>query len=134
MKLNYKLEDLDKIAATITKHLSKKVVCFNGDMGAGKTTLISAILKAMGSGDEASSPTFSIVNEYQIPNDKIYHFDFYRIDSVEEAFDMGVEYYFESDHWLFMEWSERIEELLPLEKHIITISVHNDNERTLVLE
>ena len=102
-------------------------------MGAGKTTFINALLKAMKSDDVATSPTFSIVNEYKLPNDKIYHFDFYRIESIEEAYNFGVEDYLYSNHWLFIEWPDRIEELLPENTQTITITKIDNNKRSLKL-
>ncbi len=102
-------------------------------MGAGKTTFINALLKAMQSSDVATSPTFSIVNEYAIPGDKVYHFDFYRIESIEEAYNFGIEDYLDSNHWLFMEWPERVEELLPEDSQTITITDLNDHVRSLKL-
>eukprot|EP01093_Parvamoeba_rugata_P002937 TRINITY_DN13722_c0_g1_i1.p1 TRINITY_DN13722_c0_g1~~TRINITY_DN13722_c0_g1_i1.p1 ORF type:complete len:121 (-),score=24.91 TRINITY_DN13722_c0_g1_i1:278-640(-) len=102
-------------------------------MGAGKTTFINALIKAMQSDDIATSPTFSIVNEYTLPNDKVYHFDFYRIESIDEAYSFGIEDYLNSNHWLFMEWSERIEELIPEDSQTITITHLNDNIRSLKL-
>ena len=82
-------------------------------MGTGKTTLISSISKILGSNSTVSSPTFSIVNEYELPNDKIYHFDFYRIKNYTEALDIGFEEYLKSDSWNFIEWPEKIYPLLP---------------------
>ena len=87
----------------------------------------------MKSEDIATSPTFSIVNEYNLPGDKVYHFDFYRIESIEEAYNFGIEDYLTSEHWLFMEWSERIEELIPSVNQTITISDLQDNKRSLKL-
>jgi len=133
IEFKYHLKDIDKIAVNVLSHLNTKTVLFNGDMGAGKTTFINALLKAMKSEDIATSPTFSIVNEYNLPGDKIYHFDFYRIESIEEAYNFGIEDYLTSKHWLFMEWSERIEELIPSVNQTITISDLQDNKRSLKL-
>jgi len=133
IEFTYHLKDIDKIAVNVLSHLNTKTVLFNGDMGAGKTTFINALLKAMKSEDIATSPTFSIVNEYNLPGDKVYHFDFYRIESIEEAYNFGIEDYLTSEHWLFMEWSERIEELIPSVNQTITISDLQDNKRSLKL-
>ncbi len=133
IELTYHLKDIDAIAANVLEHLTSKTILFNGLMGAGKTTFINAMLKAMHSNDAATSPTFSIVNEYVIPNDKIYHFDCYRIESLDEAYNFGIEDYFNSNNWLFIEWSERIEELLPEDTQTITITDLNDNKRSLKL-
>jgi len=89
---------------------------FSGDMGSGKTTLIQALVKELGSTDPVSSPTFSLVNEYEIEDggvNTIYHFDFYRIESIEEVYDIGYEEYFYSNNYCFIEWPEKIETLLP---------------------
>ena len=129
----YTLEEIDTLATTLIKKLDSKVVLFNGEMGAGKTTLIKAMVKAMGCDDIVSSPTFSIVNEYVIPNDTIYHFDFYRIEDIEEAYNFGIEDYFASNHWLFIEWSKHISSLLPLDVCTIDISIETPINRTLKL-
>lgn len=131
VELPYNLHQIDSVASTILKQLESKVVVFNGDMGAGKTTFIKALLKAMNSKDVVNSPTFSIVNEYSIPNDKVYHFDFYRIESLEEAFNFGIEDYMNSDHWLFIEWADRIEPLLPEQRSTIDITVIDEENRSL---
>ncbi|WP_458626663.1 tRNA (adenosine(37)-N6)-threonylcarbamoyltransferase complex ATPase subunit type 1 TsaE [Winogradskyella sp. PC D3.3] len=133
LEFTYHLKDIDAIAAEVLDHLDVKTVLFNGNMGAGKTTFVNALLKAMHSNDVATSPTFSIVNEYNIPNDKIYHFDFYRIESIEEAYNFGIEDYLSSTHWVFMEWAERIEELIPEHSQKITITDLQDNKRSLEL-
>ena len=79
-----------------------------------------------------NSPTFSLVNEYQIAgNESVYHFDFYRINSEEEAYDMGIEEYFDSQAWCFIEWPDKVENLLPLESVVIKLSINQDNTRTI---
>lgn len=133
IEFTYHLEDIEATAASVLEHLVSKTVLFNGSMGAGKTTFINALLNAMQSDDTATSPTFSIVNEYNIPNDKVYHFDFYRIESIDEAYNFGIEDYLNSNHWLFMEWPERIEDLIPENHQAITITDLEDNNRSLKL-
>ena len=97
-------------------------------MGAGKTTFTKAICKALGVDEAVTSPTFAIVNEYAGP---IYHFDFYRLKRVEEAFDMGFEDYLYSGAWCLIEWPERIEDLLPKETVRVHILVEEDGTRTV---
>ncbi|NRD20138.1 tRNA (adenosine(37)-N6)-threonylcarbamoyltransferase complex ATPase subunit type 1 TsaE [Winogradskyella eckloniae] len=133
IEFTYHLKDIDAIAASVLEHLDAKTILFNGQMGAGKTTFINAMLKAMQSNDVATSPTFSIVNEYTIPNDKVYHFDFYRINSIDEAYNFGIEEYLNSNFWLFMEWPERIDDLIPLDSQTITITSIDENKRSLKL-
>lgn len=109
------VSDLDEVAKALIEAFQKpRVVLFYGEMGAGKTTFIKAICKALGVTDEVQSPTFALVNEY-FDNDQhpVYHFDFYRINSEEEALDIGLYEYLDSGRWCFLEWPEKIASLLP---------------------
>ena len=109
-----------------------KVWIFRGEMGAGKTTLIKAIAKQLGVNDIVQSPTFSIVNEYAtIGNDKVFHFDFYRIKNEEEAFDIGVEEYFYSGNSCLIEWPDKIPTLLPDSYFEIAITLTENELRKL---
>ena len=106
---------------------NKKVVAFYGEMGSGKTTLIKAICKFLGVNDGTSSPTFSIVNEYvSAKAGNIYHFDFYRLKNEAEAMDIGCEEYFSSGNYCFIEWPERIPNLLPADTVNIRIAIKDD--------
>src|ERR1035437_336952 len=110
----------------------KKIFAFYGEMGSGKTTFIKAICETLGVPDPISSPTFSIVNEYRsATGKKIFHFDFYRIKSLNEAYDMGYEDYFYSDAYCFIEWPEKIEELLP-ENYVKVAITQKGEQRTIV--
>ncbi|MDO6437525.1 tRNA (adenosine(37)-N6)-threonylcarbamoyltransferase complex ATPase subunit type 1 TsaE [Cyclobacterium sp. 1_MG-2023] len=113
----------------------KKVWVFQGDMGAGKTTLIKAICEKLKIADAVSSPTFSIVNEYTgETGDAIYHFDFYRIEDPMEAFDMGIEEYFASGSYCFVEWAEKIPMFLPDEFALISIESESDEKRIIAIK
>jgi tRNA threonylcarbamoyladenosine biosynthesis protein TsaE len=133
IELNFKLDNLSEIAKKIVENAHSKTLLFYGEMGAGKTTLISAIVSELGSKDKASSPTFSIVNEYKIPDGMLYHFDFYRLKNQVEAMDMGVEDYFYSGAWNLIEWPEKIIDLLPDNITVIELSILDDNSRLLKL-
>ena len=127
------LSDLDYVAQKfVNKMDNRKVFAFYGEMGAGKTTLIKAICKAMGVTETITSPTFSLVNEYKDDDDNpIYHFDFYRIKNIEEAFDFGYEDYFYSGNICFVEWPELIESLLPTEVVEVIIKVDKNGQRLI---
>ncbi|HEY0031346.1 MAG TPA: tRNA (adenosine(37)-N6)-threonylcarbamoyltransferase complex ATPase subunit type 1 TsaE [Bacteroidia bacterium] len=118
------LAELPELAKKMLKYFDgQKIIAFYGELGAGKTTLIKAICKELGVTDVMTSPTFSIVNEYRGPKgQKIYHFDFFRLQSVGEAYDMGYEEYFYSGAYCFIEWPEKIAELLPLEFEKVRIT------------
>ncbi len=127
------LAELEKVAVELMQTLKVfTVIAFHGEMGAGKTTSIKAIGKVLGVKDIISSPTFSIVNEYQTKTkEKIFHFDFYRIKNETEAYDIGVEEYFDSGHYCFVEWPEKIPSLLPLKYAEVFITINDDTHRTI---
>lgn len=107
---------------------------FRGGMGAGKTTLISRIVALLGSEDTVTSPTFALVNEYEGNEGLIYHFDFYRIDKVEEVFDLGYEEYFYSGDLCLVEWPEKIEALIPDDVMTVKIEVEDNEERVFTID
>jgi len=113
---------------------NSRIFLFYGDMGAGKTTLIKSLCECLGTAEPVTSPTFSIVNEYIGTKNKIYHFDFYRLKNQTEALDMGYEEYFYSDAYCFIEWPEKIPDLLPGHYNRVTINVQADNSRQVTIE
>lgn len=129
------LDGLTEVAEAIIESLNgRNVVAFCGTMGAGKTTLISAIMEYLGSSDNVTSPTFALVNQYSTANgDTVYHFDFYRINRIEEVFDMGYEEYFYSGDLCLIEWPELIEDLLPEEAMVVKIDVLSPTERRFTI-
>jgi len=135
MNKNYTLEDLPHIASEIISSVTNKKLLFYGQMGVGKTTLIKEICNQLGVLDSISSPTFSLVNEYNTSNkSKVFHFDFYRIENEEEALDIGIEEYFDTSHWCFVEWPENIENLLPLDVVQIHLSSLDVGQRTIQIK
>lgn len=131
---NIKIPDLVSVAKELIEEAGDvKVWLFQGEMGAGKTTLIKAIGKSLGIDDDMSSPTFGIVNEYAYQGNIIYHFDFYRIKSEDEAFDIGIEEYFYSGHYCFVEWPEKIPNLIPPNHAVITIDTDENKNRTIAI-
>lgn len=133
MEISYTISEIDLVAKQLLEHLSTKTLLLYGDMGVGKTTLIKALVKVLGSTDTVSSPTFSIVNEYQSQKDPIYHFDFYRINDINEAYNLGIEDYLYSNYWCILEWPERIHSILPESAERIDLVLNPDNSRTLTL-
>ena len=131
MSLTYELSEIDQVAIQILSEVKSKTLLFYGEMGAGKTTLIKALVRALGGADTASSPTFSLVNEYLSEQGKIFHFDFYRIEDETEALDMGIEEYFNNDSWKLIEWPQKIEKLLDNSVQKLEISVEDQQVRKL---
>ena len=134
MRITYQQNELANTAKKIIDTATSKILLFYGSMGVGKTTLIKEISHQLGTMDDASSPSFSIVNEYEIPEGCIYHFDFYRIQKPQEALDLGFEDYLYSGNYVFIEWPEKIEMLLPEDAVVIELIKNKDNTRTLELK
>ncbi len=135
MMISYSMHELHKVASEILASTKNKTLLFYGEMGAGKTTLIKELCKVLGILEVANSPTFSLVNEYQTSlKQTVYHFDFYRIEDENEAYDIGIEDYFYSDAWCFIEWPQNIENLLPLSATEIHITVLEDGQRKLEIK
>ncbi|HVA98569.1 MAG TPA: tRNA (adenosine(37)-N6)-threonylcarbamoyltransferase complex ATPase subunit type 1 TsaE [Bacteroidia bacterium] len=137
MEQEFRIKTLNEIGKTadlfLKTYSEKKIFAFHGNMGAGKTTFIKALCQQLGTTENTSSPTFSIVNEYKGKNDKkIFHFDFYRIKNESEALDLGYEDYFYSNAFCFIEWPEKINSLIPEN----TIHAHftvNNEERIITV-
>ncbi|MFB9053723.1 tRNA (adenosine(37)-N6)-threonylcarbamoyltransferase complex ATPase subunit type 1 TsaE [Formosa undariae] len=108
----YHINELEDVAKSILEKATSKTILFYGEMGTGKTTLIKALVKLLGCEDDVSSPTFSIVNEYSITDGLVYHFDFYRLNDEEEAYNFGIEDYLDSGAWIFIEWPEKVKNIL----------------------
>lgn len=134
MKKTFELSDIQTVAKAIINASPGKQLCFYGEMGAGKTTLIKALVKELGAVDSGNSPTFGLVNEYHDAQGDLlaYHFDFYRLEDETEALDMGLEDYLNSDAWVFMEWPEKIKSLLP--EDVVPIFLHFIDENTRSVE
>ena len=131
------LEDISRAAQEFLPLLKEHpVVAFYGGLGAGKTTFIKALCEELGVEDAVNSPTFAIVNEYYSTrlNGPIFHFDFYRIKRIEEAFDIGTDDYFYSGAPCFIEWPELIEDILPEETVRVSIEEQPDGTRTIEFE
>lgn len=134
MNVIFSLDQLEEVAKQIIAQKPNKVILFHGEMGVGKTTLIKQLCKTLGVSGTTSSPTFSLVNEYQTTDNKIVnHFDFYRLNDEVEAMDIGIDDYLYSGNWCFIEWAEKIPNLIPDEHSVITIELLPDGKRSLEL-
>ena len=134
MEIVFTLDELELVTQKVIDQHPSKVILFHGEMGVGKTTLIKQLCKTLGVSSATSSPTFSLVNEYEtIDNQVVYHFDFYRLKNEMEALDMGADDYFYSGNWCFIEWAEKIPSLIPDEHAVITIELVENGIRHLTL-
>lgn len=137
---NIIIRDMDGIDEAAGKLLDaigqRRIVALRGKMGAGKTTLTSAMMRRLKMDDEASSPTFAIVNEYHssVTGQTVYHFDFYRLESPAEAIDIGVEDYWDSGNLCLMEWTENIGEILPDDTLFVDIEEMDDHSRKITIQ
>jgi tRNA threonylcarbamoyladenosine biosynthesis protein TsaE len=132
MEIIFSLDEIKQVAKKILLEKPHKVILFHGNMGVGKTTFIKALSRELGVTDATSSPTFSIVNEYKADdNFMVYHFDMYRLKSEIEALDMGIEDYLYSGNWCFIEWAEKIPNLIPDDFTTINLSEATDGKRNL---
>ena len=134
MKVEFDILDIDKVAETILDNVHPKIMLFKGPMGVGKTTLIKALVRQLGSLDVVSSPTFALMNEYLTTDCKIYHYDFYRLKELEEALDLGFDEFIEEDAWNMIEWPDLVVGLLPLSYVEIEIDKLTDTKRVLHLK
>ena len=128
----FKINDIDTLAKEISTLISHSIILFDGSMGMGKTTLIKALCNRLNVIDTVSSPTFSLINEYKTKDGKsIYHFDCYRIETSEEAYDFGAEEYLDSGSICLIEWAEKIQPLLPQQVHHIKLEYIDQNTRKI---
>lgn len=130
------LSDIDAVAQQFLENMGdRNIFAFYGEMGVGKTTFIKALCKSLGVTETITSPTFAIVNEYSKEGgEPIYHFDFYRIKNIEEAYDFGYEDYFFSGHLCFIEWPELVEPLLPEGVVKVQIEVMDNEQRAIIID
>lgn len=135
MEITFSLAEIDSVAQQVLAQNIKKTILFHANMGVGKTTFIKAMAKQLGVKDMTSSPTFSLVNEYETDKGEIlYHFDLYRINTEEEAYDMGLDEYFYSGNLCLIEWPEKTPNLIPIDHTSITIKQLPDGRRHLTVK
>jgi tRNA threonylcarbamoyladenosine biosynthesis protein TsaE len=132
----YTLDQLPAVSDFLMTQAESRLLCFSGDLGAGKTTLVKALVRGLGGTDAGYSPTFGLVNEYRDSKGMLlaYHLDCYRIQDEEEALDIGIEEYLEADSWVFVEWAENIASLLPATRTEICIGFEGPETRRLSLQ
>lgn len=129
--------DLPHAAAQLIEAIGdRRIIALRGNMGVGKTTLVAEMMRQLKMDDEASSPTFAIANEYHSSEtgQTVYHFDFYRIESSAEAYDIGIEDYWDSGNLCLMEWTENIEDILPEDTLFVNIEEQGDGSRCVLVE
>ena len=129
----YNKSNISKTAEHILANSEENLLCFYGDLGAGKTTLVKAIVSQLGAFEATSSPTFGLVNEYHDTDGNLlaYHIDCYRLEGIEEALDIGIEEYLDADCWVFVEWPERIKSLMPAKRTEVRLDVVGPEDREL---
>jgi len=129
----YQEHDILKVAEHLIKEVSSKTLCLYGEMGAGKTTLVKALVKKLEGADTVTSPTFGIVNEYHHIDGSVlaYHFDFYRLNDENEALDLGFEEYLNQNTWIFIEWPEKIPSFLPDDATAVRIEILDATTRKI---
>lgn len=139
MMESFRIADLNELAkwtqSVLIQYPDKRIFTLTGDLGAGKTASVIEFVKNIGSNDTITSPTFSLVNEYDSVHGKIYHFDLYRLNNPDEVLDIGFEEYIESGAYIFIEWPEKIAELLPQSSTLhINFAVQPDQSRLITIE
>ena len=134
MEFEFSLSEIDSAAQKVLAVNPEKVILFNGEMGVGKTTFIKSLCRVLGIDGVTSSPTFSLVNEYVSDSgNTVYHFDVYRLKHENEALDMGIEEYLYSGNYCFIEWAEKIPNLIPEKHSVISLTLKPDGRRMLQL-
>lgn len=134
-EIEFDLTQIDAAAEALLQRMGdRRKAALYGPMGAGKTTFVRALCRALGIAENVSSPTFAIVNEYSLAQsgDAVYHLDLYRLKTLQEAMDIGVENYLEDEHYCFIEWPELIEPLLPRDAFRIKLELVNDSQRKIL--